>query len=78
MTIGDFNHIFITSANTNTGWLTPKLNLPTDEDFQKLQARISIIEERLAILEPNQPLQDKFPALQEAYDAYKIIERLVK
>ena len=39
--------------------------------------RMAKIEERLAILEPNQELQDKYPALQEAYEAYKIIEKLV-
>jgi len=36
-----------------------------------------ILKARLAIIEPNQVLQDKYPALQEAYEAYKIIERLV-
>ena len=75
MAINDFSsgHVML---NSNAVWTS--VSLPTNEDFQKLQARLSIIEERLAILEPNQPLQDKFPALQEAYDAYKIIERLVK
>lgn len=47
-------------------------------DHEILLRRIEAIEARLAIIEPNQELQDKYPALQEAYDAYKIIERLVK
>jgi len=35
------------------------------------------IEKRLAILIPNEELQARFPALQEAYDHYKLIEKLV-
>jgi hypothetical protein len=49
----------------------------TESDHQILLKRIEAIEARLAIIEPNQVLQDKYPALQEAYEAYKIIERLV-
>ena len=40
--------------------------------------RIETIEERLAIIVPNEILHDKYPALKEAYDAYKLIEQLVK
>ena len=50
----------------------------SQSDSQILLKRIEAIEERLAILEPNQELQEKYPSLQEAYDAYKIIEKLVK
>lgn len=39
--------------------------------------RLETLEARLAIIEPNQVLQDKYPALQEAYETYKIIERMV-
>ena len=49
----------------------------TESDHQILLKRIEAIEARLAIIEPNRVLQDKYPALQEAYEAYKIIERLV-
>lgn len=49
----------------------------TESDHKILLKRIEAIEARLAIIEPNQALQDKYPALQEAYEAYKIIERLV-
>lgn len=48
-----------------------------ESDNQIILKRIEAIEARLAIIEPNQVLQDKYPALQEAYEAYKIIERLV-
>jgi hypothetical protein len=51
--------------------------IPSEEEFNKLMDRMTKMEERLAILEPNQELQDKYPALQEAYEAYKIIEKLV-
>ena len=55
-------------------WMTPVF---TESDHLILLKRIEAIEARLAIIEPNQVLQDKYPALQEAYEAYKIIERLV-
>ena len=51
--------------------------VPSEAEFKNLMDRMAKIEERLAILEPNQELQDKYPALQEAYEAYKIIEKLV-
>ena len=60
----------LTSGVNGTSW-SPVF---TEFDHQKLLKRI---EARLAIIEPNQALQDKYPALQEAYEAYKIIERLV-
>lgn len=63
----------LTSGVNGTSW-SPVF---TEFDHQKLLKRIEAIEARLAIIEPNQALQDKYPALQEAYDAYKIIERLV-
>lgn len=51
--------------------------VPSEEEFKNLMDRMNKIEERFAILHPNQELQDRFPALQEAYEAYKIIEKLV-
>lgn len=56
---------------------TAGFDLLANEDFIKLRDRISRIEQRLLILEPNTELQEKFPALQEAYDHYKVIEKLV-
>ncbi len=50
---------------------------PNMDQFNKLTDRIDSIEKRLAILQPNETVQEKYPALQEAYDAYKIIEQLV-
>jgi len=56
---------------------TVDVNLKTNKDFEKLQDRIAGIEKRLAIVIPNEGLQERFPALQEAYEHYKLIEKLV-
>jgi len=63
-----------------TGTITGSTWAPifTVTDHEVILKRIEAIEARLAIIEPNQVLQDKYPALQEAYEAYKIIERLVE
>lgn len=59
-------------------WSTAsEVNLLHNKEFQDLKARISQIEERLAILIPNIELQEKFSALQEAYDHYKVLEKLL-
>jgi hypothetical protein len=70
LTVGSNNIPSWTSSYTIPG-------VPSEEEFKNLMDRMVKIEERLAILEPNQELQDKYPALQEAYEAYKIIEKLV-
>ena len=59
-------------------WSTLGLNLKENPEFQEVQRRVAAIEERLAILNPDETLQAKYPALQEAYDHYKLIEKLVK
>lgn len=51
---------------------------PTKSDHEMLLKRIEEIEKRLFILQPNQELQDKYPGLKEAYEAYRIIEKMVK
>ena len=68
---------------SNSAGIWPTSNSPYDcfittSEHKKLQDRVEEIEKRLAILQPNETLQEKYPALQEAYDAYKIIEKLVK
>lgn len=64
------------SANPTWG-STLDLNLPDNKDFKELKERIKNIERRLAIVIPNAELQARFPALQEAYEHYKLIEKLV-
>lgn len=60
-----------------TSWQSLDLNLPQNKDFMDLTERLENIEKRLAIVIPNIELQTRFPALQEAYDHYKLIEKLV-
>lgn len=66
--------MIVSSSNWST---TLDLNLPSNKDFQEVTDRLTEIEKRLAILRPNEELQARFPALQEAYDNYKLIEKLV-
>jgi hypothetical protein len=40
--------------------------------------RLDAIETRLAIIFPDTDLIDKYPALREAYEHYKLIEKLVQ
>lgn len=62
----------------NTSWLpTLELDLNANKDFQDLKVRISEIEKRLYILQPNKDLEEKFESLKEAYNTYKIIEGLL-
>ena len=58
-------------------WQTLDLNLEHNKEFREIKDQIAAIEQRLAILVPNTALQARFPALQEAYDNYKLIEKLV-
>lgn len=48
------------------------------KEFNDIKERISAIEDRLAIIRPDEALQEKYPSLKEAYDHYKLIEKLVK
>jgi len=65
------------TISSSPSWGTLDLNLPDNKDFRELKERIESIEKRLAIVIPNTELQARFPALQEAYDHYKLIEKLV-
>jgi hypothetical protein len=86
--------IWSTSAVSSTSTMNPYLtnpftistgagiwdlaDMPSGKELKKLMTRMEKIEDRLAILTPSQNLQDRFPALQEAYDSYKMIEKLVQ
>lgn len=61
------------------GWngTTISIDLLNNADFQKVQQRLTEIEKQLCILIPNELMQEKYPALQEAYDAYQLILKLV-
>lgn len=47
------------------------------DEHNTLLKRVEELEKRLLIIPPNEALQEKYPALKEAYEAYKIIEKLV-
>lgn len=49
----------------------------SSEKFDALSKRLTTIEERLAIVIPDEDLMSRFPSLKEAYDHYKLIEKLV-
>ncbi|HEY6435657.1 MAG TPA: hypothetical protein VIY47_03640 [Ignavibacteriaceae bacterium] len=68
------NGITITSG---ASYQSLDITLTENKDFQDLMSRIAGIEHRLAILRPNWELQARFPALLEAYEHYKLIEKLV-
>jgi len=53
------------------------LHLPSNPDFIVLSNRVETIEKVLGILHPSSELHDQYPALKEAYEAYKIIENLI-
>jgi len=65
------------TVSSGASWQTLDLDLDKNKEFKELKHRISDIEKRLAIVIPNTELQARFPALQEAYDHYKLIEKLV-
>ena len=48
-----------------------------DHTHNEIETRLETIEERLAIILPNDEFHKKYPALKEAYDHYKLIEKLV-
>lgn len=65
------------TISSGASWQTLDLDLKENKEFKELSERMADIEKRLAIVIPNTELQARFPALQEAYDHYKLIEKLV-
>ena len=70
------NGLAITGSGGGT-YTSVELQLDQSKEFKSLVERVGGIEDRLAILRPNWELQARFPALQEAYEHYKLIEKLV-
>lgn len=62
------------SVLASSGWSS----ITTSNQIDEVNKRLLEIENRLAIILPNEELLNKFPALKEAYDNYKLIEKLVK
>ena len=61
---------------TNTTWASGTFNVPNNND--EILKRLDTIEAHLAILKVDEFLMENHPALKEAYEAYKIIEALLK
>lgn len=66
------------SMHSTATWSTLELDLENNKEFQELKTRISAIEDQMLILRPDVAMQEKYPALKEAYDAYQVILKLVK
>lgn len=66
------------TMTSNATWTSMELDLGSDREFQEVKARISAIENQLLILRPDFEMQEKYPALKEAYDAYQLILKMVK
>ena len=73
-----------TWASSNSAQMTAKGKLKVegkDADIiineQSLSAWMQAVEKRLAILQPNPKLQEKYSALEEAYNHYKTLEALL-
>lgn len=75
---GDYDPSKFYITGSGSGITFSDTTLEVDTKFKTLEYRIDAIEKRLAIINPNKDLQSQFPALQEAYDHYKVIEKLVK
>ena len=68
----------------NTGTTTPSIQVKGDAEFEgnvtingaNLAETLQRIQDRLAILVPDPKLLDKYEALQQAYEHYKILEAL--
>jgi hypothetical protein len=67
---------FAISHSSITGVDDLVINRPGKPPLKVAQTLESIME-RLAILEPDFDKMDRYPALREAYDNYKIIEALL-
>lgn len=84
-------YTYTTNNTSNTDWLTDKIFssgdlsvnndiVIRDENGKEIRVGESIkqIMDRLAIIDPDHDLMAKYPALQEAYNNYKLIEAMVK
>lgn len=67
-----------TITSTSSGWADMvDANVLSEIKADALSERLEEIEKQLAIIRPDKVLQEKYPALQEAYDHYMTIKALV-
>ena len=72
-----FNHSAVTGQVSSLHNDTYVINSPSNDDFCKLQERVRNLEKCLCILYPNNTLHEKYPVLKEAYNEYRLIEKLI-
>lgn len=83
MTVGGTNPPYtpvygtIISNTYGTGTFTTGSDPSLLLQITELKTKIDNIEKQLLILSPTISLHDKYPALQEAYDAYQLILKLI-
>ena len=58
-------------------WRSYNVGRKTEDVITELELRIRKLEERLLVIEPQLELMEKYPALKEAYNEYKLVERLI-
>lgn len=69
----------IRSSGSFSGSVTASnVTMNRDTSVDQINQRLSNIEERLAIITPDLVKLEKFAALKQAYDNYKLIETLCK
>jgi hypothetical protein len=66
-----------TNAYSTTGLNDIRISRPGKPDLA-VASTLDMIMDRLCIIEPSFKLMDKYPALKEAYDAYKAIEAMCR
>jgi hypothetical protein len=75
MSINDFNSMYKQRSPTMGGYTY--VGDGSSVELRKVNERLDLIEKRLCVLYDNPELHEKFPALKEAYENYKLIEKLV-
>lgn len=65
------------NANPTAGLTDVRISRPGKPDLA-VASTLDMIMDRLCIIEPSFKLMDKYPALKEAYDAYKAIEAMCR
>lgn len=65
---------YLATSTNGVEWTT---SLPSISDVKKLTDRVEALEKKLFILHENKEAMEKFESLKEAYEAYKIVEKLV-
>jgi hypothetical protein len=77
LTVGQASHIWNTTQAGNT-MINSKLIIKHGGKEIDVGDAITMLMDRLCIIEPSLHLHEKYPALKEAYDAYKAIEAMCK